>query len=44
MTEAEVRERFRIIVRDTLRNLVMNREVFEATQTVRAGVNNISMI
>lgn len=38
MTDVELRERFRALVRDTLKNMVLNQEIHEATQTVRADV------
>lgn len=43
MTNAEVQERFRILVRDTLKNLVLNREVYLATQTVKEDVSGIAI-
>ena len=43
LTDAEVREKFRVLVKDTLRNLVMNREVYNATQTVKADVNSLNI-
>jgi hypothetical protein len=43
MTNAELQERFRKMMIDTLRNMVLNREVYEATETVKADVSGVSI-